>query len=826
MSIQQDRYIPPEDNVQYLLTAEFDNKYGPTLKRQHPKQISGFDCISEAGQNCKNAFNLASLMIPNNVEYNTSGEADSTIFILYRNTDTQSYQLFPVSRSDEMSAENPDTLFFLSFVKAKKETSNMRGTKIKSIALGTPIKSFNMFRPVLMSALDSLMSAETYEETSVVLRHCFNLMNSLDLSYIKKIHANYPLQDLISAIDDTEALKSLFDDTSDSARIYLKLLELEPHDKYGNTIRLKNGNICIDYDAYKPAEDIAALKERPFLVSISHPVPIDVTIRYNLRLSNFLKQFVSLLYSLNSETYSFKIIINSNKLSKNVISQFVLALSNFMSCFYSDKIQYYKNGPVIVFPYMEVSMMDAVRKYFESCTSPHLFVIIGTANPIFKVQEDLWNYYYDLDNNILYQPNDERNEPKSMRWDSVSIKKMLLKSTTTAPKRLETPRMGLMEKFLEAIVEETPRNTTVLNVLKRVNILQLIDLDTFKKSSEHADRTLLDEYIISYKDLVVFPEFFKRPALVSIRHLATLNEVMISLYRSQEDPSERLESLNELCDILDKINSFVSLEKSNLEWFMSICSKFPFFQLSLDGDLRKKDFTTIDLKKEWNENFRSTNSWMYMVNNRDINTVIDTFSEDRSLNLLCLPLLLSPNVKGKAYIPPSTPNKPTMEVEPKQPRSATIKWMLNLGTSKLKETALENLSIKSTSELSSVSSTPTSKNLPPSALSVTNTSSLSSKVDYELMQNRTRDIKKLTLELLQTIECHPIGKIFIDKSMHPFFQKVLECSILEYANEPKKQESPVKNIEIISAEITSVTSSSDNKNISTTEVDKHEINNS
>lgn len=834
MSTQQDPYVPPEDNVHYLLTAEFDNKYGPTLKQVYPKQIVGFDCKLEAGKNCKNAFNLASLMIPNNVEYNTSGEADCTIFILYRNTDTQSYQLFPVNKNDKTkdvnlqdktNSEDPDTLFFLSFVKAKKEISNLRGTKIKSIALGTPIKSFNMFRPVLISALDRLMSAETDEETSTVLQHCFNLMNSLDLSYIEKIHANYPLQELVSAIDDTETLKSLFDDKSESAKTSLKLLGLEPHEKYGNRISLKDGNISIEYDAYKPAEDIAVLKAKPLLTSISHPVPIDVTIRYNLRLANFLRQFVSLLYGLSTENYSFRVIINSNKLSKNVISQFILALSNFMSCFYSDKIQYYKNGTTIIFPYMEVSMMDAVRKYFQSCTSQHLFAIIGTANPIFKVQEDLWDYYYDLDNNVLYQSNDESDEHKSIGWDSISIKKMLLKSSAAAPKTPGPTRMGLMEKFLKAIVEEMPRNSTVINVLKRVNILQLIDIYTFKKSNEYAERTLLDEYIISYRDLIVFPELFSHSSLLSIRLLTSLNEVMISLYGSQEGPSERQESLNELYDILSKINSFFSLEKSNLEQFMSICLKFPFFQLSLDGNLRKKDFATIDLKKEWNENFRSTNSWMYMINIRDIDAVIGTFSEDRSLNLLCLPLLLNPDVKGRAHITTSTSNQTTIEVEPKQSRSATIKWMLNLSTSKLIDTALDNLTMKSNSELSSVSSASISKDLPPSTLlSGTNTSSLSSKVSYELMQNRTRDIKKLTLKLLQTIEGHPIGKILIDKSVHPFLKRVYECSVLEHVNETKELESHVsKCTEDTSAEISSVTATSDNKSIRSTEGGKHEV---
>lgn len=791
-------------NAQYIVSAEFDNKLGPVVKHQYPKTIPGFKGLHGNG-NGNGTSNLASLMIPNNIE-STPGKPDFTVFILYKDKLTQSHKIFPLDESPqsngsgtinnstileedenvssekgknkrELKSEEPP-LFFINVVKAKTDATDMRGTIIRSIAIGTTLKNFHIFKPLLMMTLIQYMSSSSDVQ---ILIDCFNMINSLDLSLVNRIHSNVVLQNILNSINNEDIIADIFDPKGKSLRNILRVNELPSQDGFGNVIHFKRRYLEYQFTRFTPKVLPAFLAKIPLQIDLINYDPIKIDINYNDHVLKFLTKFIPQVSKLQQGQFCWRLIVNSTKLTKDTLCQFVISLSNFIKCF---DFQYFNNSSVIIFPYMDISLVDDFRKEFASSKKQRpFFSIVGVSNPIFECQRDAWDFYYDMDTDILRSQivPEHSSGAEDELLKNIKLKKMFQReSTSSGTLSHGGAHMGLMLKLIMHLVEEQHDNQTILNVFKRASLLQLMNLLKNLETSPNSrmEMTLKDEYIAVYKDFIVFPEFFEYGTLKVLRVLYDLERHLDQLffYSNKGVPKiadHRRHLLKEVFSALKKIYKFISVNKINMGKFLNVCLNVPSFYMFESADLTTTDFTNIDLRDGVSligQNTQSLDSSTTKASN-----VIDIFNLRKSFNLLTMPLLLNPFMEAEENI---------MEMGPPD----------LLGHHSRASGEPLKTAFQSDSSLSMISSIYENNTEQGSYMYDTNDGEYSVRDDITMLTGRDRDlsslvtkIRKMSIKILYRIDRHHIGKLLLNEKLNPLFLIAYQTLKHEYFG-PEKEE--------------------------------------
>lgn len=671
----QNEHTHSNPNVQFIIAAEFDNKSGPIIKHQYPKTIPGFKTIG-SDSTCSH---LASLMIPNSVE-NHPGKPDFTVFVLYKNQNV--YQLFPVSknktkgtdldssliieeedfeeeqenglrsgkigsiRDDRHLEETEPPLFFLSVVNTFLDNSNDRGAYIKAIALGTTMTNFYTFKPLLTMVLDHYMTSNNNDIK--ILIDCFDMINSLDLSLVIRFHSNVVLQNILNSINDEEITSKIFDANENSLPNILRVNELPKKDKFGNEIQFKNRILEYKFSTFRPKVLPAYFTRIPLQIDLIKYDAIKIDTNYNNSILKLLARLIPLLTEIPDSTYSWRLIINSTERSKDELCQFVLALSNLINGFSSE---YFDNSSICIFPYMEISIIDMFRENFtEEFTKGNFFSVVGVSNPIFQYQVDAWDFYYDLDSDSLLNskalPSEEENAEKNL-----GIRSMFNKYTTSQVHPLPatkqpTPKSGLMLKVINLFVKGQHDNETVLNTFKRASILQLLHLiDGDGDKANGVEMVLKDQYILNYKDLILFPDIFEYNSLKVLNLIHNLETDMSRLFwpTSNYTYQTRKRLLQDLYKHLKELHKFISMNKKNLGKFLNIAMNYPLVS-AFDGlDIMGANLRDVDLEKLLSHERSNMKSIDSLCDVHLPGNTIDHFNTYKSFNLILFPLFLNPH---------------------------------------------------------------------------------------------------------------------------------------------------------------------------------------
>ncbi|AQZ09995.1 AFI1 (YOR129C) [Zygosaccharomyces parabailii] len=746
--------VPWTPNVRYLLAAEFDNRYGPVVRNQYPTNIPGFAYRAPDDQGL---FNLATLMLPTNAEYKTKGNADTTIFILYRNFDTGEYQLFPPEQVDEV-------LYFVNVVYAQDDESNARGTKIKAVALGTAMVDFMAFRPFTQAVLDRYMVLqEGVDVTRLLLKACFRLLNRSELTFIKRLHGNGARQSLLQAVGDESLLRLWLDEENPKGINFRKLLKCHHHDKYTNRIALRRGKVSVSLHGYKPKKEFLDLAKISLEFDVVKYGFIDWALKYNSKISRFLLNFIPVLHKRDPKEYSFKLIIFSSVMMGEELSQFTIALSNLMGLGSQSDI------PFFTLPYIDVSIIGPLKDYME--TQGSFFAIMGTSNPIFRSHSSLWDYYYDLDDETVYEAEGEIEKDITSKWDVLMIKKLLVRNSI-APSLPEVPRMGLLQKIVECIDDEETDMLKVLNAFRRVNILQLLQLDV---QALGVNSNLLLDYMCKFRDFAVFTEFFQPETLRLLQQLSLMNEVMTKLQQVTLIAPRRTELVCQLDDALTHIHWFAALDEDHLERFISICFNYPFSSLCSHYDLQEDDLAKVNIRQELKNCFKDDKSWMSIgEENSDKESMLSTFVKDRSISFFCMPLLSDPNFKIKKghYEPPEVVLRAPANASIRRRRSVNLKQMLTL---KNRENGADGSLFRGFSDGFTVPSKASFRRISRSQSS----SMLSSKLGPIDVEKKTKDVKNTAYKILCMMHQHFVGRLLIETSLSPFFKSMLNVLKVE-----------------------------------------------
>ncbi|GMM54156.1 Afi1 protein [Maudiozyma humilis] len=787
-------------NIKYIVSAEFDNKQGAILKYQHPRSIPGFKTTAQGAYTGNNGttLNLASLMIPDSVE-RFPGRPDFTIFMLYKNEHTDNYELFPRPHPEEGSPvlrktdtrpetlieENEDqeggdttwgtldselesdkTLFFLNVVNTILDESNERGANIQAVAVGTTMRNFIIFKHVIVMVLHYYMTYPK-EDRLQLLIDCFVMINSLDLSLLRTTHARSRLQRLLRSISDLDLLKQIFDKSKPNISKILKIDPNEKVDSYGNKLVIRDHIILQYFTTFHPVVLSDFMTQMPLRADLVKTQPIPLRLNYNNKVLKFLSLIIPELSKVEDTAFSRKLVINSTTCSKDLISQFVMSLSNLMGGFEEGySALYFKGRPVLFFPYMDISFVDALRAHIEPKTDfANSFVIIGTANPIFKFQPDIWDFYYDLDEEMLYS-SDQAGQEKStlkqeLRNGTSSFKKLLVRPHNSAfgaflnsiEDGMNDPfnrnRMGLTLKFIQYLQKEMHDNETVSSVFRRICILQLISLLNIKGTAGYTTPNMItnsglslrDEYISTFRDFTFSPHYFEYSNVQTIKKMGLFVHMLDNLKRMNlaTTPSDKLYTeISGVYDILKEFLNSICQNKRNLDDFIDILLNFPDLQLSSTFNLKKQDFSRLDLEAIYRENFKNDKSRKMDAEE----SFVDNFIIPNGFEYIAALLTFNLSSTDELFSP-----ELILNYKAQIGRSRSIKNIFMLNQITTSAGFLEH---------SSQTSSPQKWSTTPNISSRVTGNSI-------VLEKRIQKVKRVIVKILVKIERHPIGNLILDK---------------------------------------------------------------
>lgn len=786
-----------DENIKYVISAEFDNKQGAILKYQYPKCIPGFktNTLGEYSSIDEQTLNIASLMIPDNVE-RYPGRPDFSMFILYKDKINQEYKLFPtanslqdnnvaqitggmISEQEEIDAsskmseastiyddDSDDTLFFLNVVNTIIDESNERGAIIQAISMGTTMRNLLIFKPLLVMTLHYYMTYPR-EDRLQVLIDFFVMINSLDMSLLRRTHSRYRLQRILQSINDLDILTKIFDLNMGNCSRIMKFNQNTTKDALGNKLTIENGKIVQYFTTFHPVVLSDFLIQLPLRANIIKSEPIPLELNYNNKVLKFLTLLIPELNKLDSTAIVRKLVINSTIHSKDLISQFVLSLSNLMGGHsHGNSVPYFKGRPVLFFPYMDISMVDALRSHIEPESDfANSFVIIGTANPIFKFQPDIWDFYYDLDNELLYNSDQAGQERLTLKQElkngTSSFKKLLVKPHSATigailniddnydDTNFNRNKTGLTMKFVQYLQDGMHDNETVVSVLRRTCILQILALlpvesEKLKMTAATTKRgtsnelSLKDEYVNTYRDFILFPYFFDYNSLQIIKHMRTLVLALDNL-KSLDLPLTPTEKIySEISIIYETIKSFFIIacsSKQNLDCLIAILLNFPDLQLGSTFNLKRQDFSRLNLEKIYESNKKPGSS----NNSLDF---VDDFIKVNGFEYIATFLSFSINDANTLF-------SPTLHLKYKTVigRSRSLKNIFSLN---------QITSSNPTLDFPSPGASPKKRNTISNPNKSVNAGSI-------VLEKRISKIKRVITKLLMKMERHPMGSILIDK---------------------------------------------------------------
>ncbi|KAN0131977.1 Docking domain of Afi1 for Arf3 in vesicle trafficking domain containing protein [Lactarius tabidus] len=148
----------------FVLLAEFDIDRGAQLTYQFPQPLGTDEGL------------LANLMLPDGAEKHLE---DWTIFFLNQTSFNQIAPVLALEPPDSAGKEQKsELLYVLNLVRTKHDKTVRRGAVVKAMAICTPHPFIQIFKPVLLLALDDYFTLPSQD----CLARLFDAINSMDLS--------------------------------------------------------------------------------------------------------------------------------------------------------------------------------------------------------------------------------------------------------------------------------------------------------------------------------------------------------------------------------------------------------------------------------------------------------------------------------------------------------------------------------------------------------------------------------------------------------------------------------------------------------------------
>ncbi|KAG5367217.1 Protein mesA [Yarrowia sp. B02] len=166
--------LNPLLHIEYVLAAEFDIDSGPVVKYQYPDTLPGDEQL------------MAELMLPDQSHVRNQ---DWTIFFLHDENGLLRYR----------PNDKGDMFYVLNLVNTKFDKDVRRGAIVKSMCLITRYPYFQIFKPVLILALDEYFDAPSLD----CLKKLYNSINSMSVERMPTFTAS---EKLLLAVSEDHSL--------------------------------------------------------------------------------------------------------------------------------------------------------------------------------------------------------------------------------------------------------------------------------------------------------------------------------------------------------------------------------------------------------------------------------------------------------------------------------------------------------------------------------------------------------------------------------------------------------------------------------------------
>lgn len=189
------KLLPPQKPyVEYVLTADFDVDIGPTVKFQYPAPIQGDERL------------MAELMLPDQIHARTE---DWTVFFLYKQKESQ---VLEYHIPDDQVKEAATKYYVLNLVNTKFDNAVKRGATVKAMCLVCTVSFFQIFKPLLLLALDDYFKTPSDDS----LHNVYAAANSLDMTAMPMFS---PVEkQLLRSQDDTNLFADKFESFLEEAK--------------------------------------------------------------------------------------------------------------------------------------------------------------------------------------------------------------------------------------------------------------------------------------------------------------------------------------------------------------------------------------------------------------------------------------------------------------------------------------------------------------------------------------------------------------------------------------------------------------------------------
>ncbi|KAG5361999.1 Protein mesA [Yarrowia sp. C11] len=166
--------LNPLLHIEYVLAAEFDIDAGPVVKYQYPDTLPGDEQL------------MAELMLPDQSHVRNQ---DWTIFFLHDENGLLQYR----------PNDKGDMFYVLNLVNTKFDKDVRRGAIVKSMCLITRYPYFQIFKPVLILALDEYFDSPSLD----CLKKLYSSINSMSVERMPNFSAS---EKLLLAVSEDHSL--------------------------------------------------------------------------------------------------------------------------------------------------------------------------------------------------------------------------------------------------------------------------------------------------------------------------------------------------------------------------------------------------------------------------------------------------------------------------------------------------------------------------------------------------------------------------------------------------------------------------------------------
>lgn len=345
--------------MEYIIASEFDINLGPVIRYLYPRIIPG------------DLPYFTELLMPDQID---SRDQDWAVIILHKDHLGNYHYVH--------DSDVPDSpLYIINVVNTRYDAYVDRNTIIKGMAIATTLPCLQIFKPLLLFALDKSFGAPAKD----IVVELYRLINHICIQSIPQMPDKKRL--LLACINDFPVREYFNNKVFASKTLESQDASAVKNGCYEVMVNYLNLMIPLRVPLLQLPDIVGDFLVTKFLTQI-----LSATVTLNGKypeLEIYGQATPSLVILLNAFLTHKRIFFLGNRMPAQDICEFVFAAISLVSGGGGIVSGFFKR----TLPYVDLSKFDIIEQLD--------WFIAGTANPSFKIHDELWDVLYDIEENEL-----------------------------------------------------------------------------------------------------------------------------------------------------------------------------------------------------------------------------------------------------------------------------------------------------------------------------------------------------------------------------------------------------------------------------------------